>query len=89
MESFGSVVAILNEFNLLLKRETALHINQDVMVFGRLEDQRLKEAGVEALDYPKGRVKIRAKQGNNIYLAARYKIAERDVPVSTAGPRGL
>ena len=74
MTEIGRIIAILDEGRLLLKSETSLSIQEQVVVFERsnLENSAF---GLDHIDFPKGRLIVTAPQQNDIYLAERFRHA--------------
>jgi hypothetical protein len=96
MDSLGTVIAILNSTQLLIRADdqvsgslTGLPHNISpgsvFVVFGRYEKDELKSQGVPHLDFPKGEVKITARQTGNVFLAERFKVRDDTQTSPTSG----
>jgi hypothetical protein len=85
MESKGTVLAILNDRQLLLRADEPLDVEKKYIVFGRITIPELEKRGVPHLDLPKGEIHVVADQGNNLYVAERFKVSEQRVPYQFPG----
>lgn len=74
MNAEGEVVAILSGQCLLLKADVAYDPGMVLTVYGQVVDERLSEfCRVPSLIYPKGEIRVLARQENDVYLAERFR----------------
>jgi hypothetical protein len=99
VESQGKVIAILNSAQLLIQLNAEASgaltglpgkVSPDhiFVVFGRYEKEELKAQGVPHLDFPKGQIKIAARQTEDVFLAERFKLPD-EKSVASYQERGL
>lgn len=77
MELLGEVRAIINEELILISSQKNLEPDDVVTVFTNIRNDKLKETGIDQLVYPKGEIQIVCNQGNDIYLAKKFREKER------------
>lgn len=74
MEQIGKVEAILNDQLVLVESNESLHPDEIISVFSVIDDPKLKELGIkDPIYYPKGELKVLCGQGENKYLAERFR----------------
>ncbi|MGD0904043.1 MAG: hypothetical protein ABR924_13980 [Terracidiphilus sp.] len=77
MTTFGEILAILNQEQVVLRIEDE-HTTQTgrgtiLTVFAKAADPALSQLGIDALYSPKGEIRIVMQQTPNLFLAERYK----------------
>lgn len=71
MREIGRVLAILNQQHLLISSDEYLSPDDEVTACGVVETGSIEGVDLDRVIFPKGKLIIQAKQGdNNVYLAA-------------------
>ena len=74
LEAIGTIKAILNDELVLVESESPLKEDKTLLVFQRIPKESLGvEIDLEALDLPKGHVKVILQQSTQLYLAERFE----------------
>jgi hypothetical protein len=76
MTALGTVVEILSPTLVLIQSDTEFEGDKVLIVFADVPVQQLIEKyGLQSIQYPKGEVRILAKQGQGFYIAETFRPA--------------
>lgn len=82
MREEGKITHILNRTFALAEYNGSLIEGDIVSVFSKLIDAKVKEAGLDEIIVPKGKLVVVAKQNNDTYLLRSGEITEKNVVTS-------
>ena len=85
MKSIGSIVSILNDSLALVRLDKEIKIDGVLKVFTRVSADSISDLGLPYLYFPKGEIRITARQSENLYLAERFQQEKRSLSPTYPG----